>query len=112
MVPNTGVLCNIVAQQLFNGSRADRPVFRAEGHAAGFIDRIAPQHLETAMELAQQVNTNPLSVRATVRTRRLEEDGKEAQSQINALKLFLTEDFQEAAKAFTEKRKPSKFKGR
>ena len=66
------------------------------------------------MELAQQVNTNPpLSVRATVRTRRLEMEriGK-AQSQINALKLFLTEDFQEAAKAFTEKRKPSKFKGR
>ena len=88
-----------------------------EGHAAGFIDRIAPngKHLETAMELAQQVNTNPpLSVRATVRTRRLEMEriGKEAQSQINALKLFLTEDFQEAAKAFTEKRKPSKFKGR
>ena len=41
-----------------------------EGHAAGIIDRVAPKgkHLETAMELAQQVNANPpLSVRATLR---------------------------------------------
>ena len=27
-------------------------------------------------------------------------------------RLYLTEDFHEAAKAFTEKRKPAKFKGR
>ena len=67
------------------------------------------------MELARQININPpLSVRATVRTRRLEMEriGREAQSQLNALKLFLTEDFHEAAKAFTEKRKPNEFKGR
>ena len=42
----------------------------------------------------------------------MEQVGREAQAQINALKLFLTEDFHEAAKAFTEKRKPNKFKGR
>jgi len=88
-----------------------------EGHNAGIIDRVAPKgkHLEAALELAQQINNNPpLSVRATVRTRRLEMEriGREAQSQLNALKLFLTEDFFEAAKAFTEKRKPNEFKGR
>ena len=88
-----------------------------EGHNAGIIDRVAPKgkHLEAALELAQQINNNPpLSVRATVRTRRLEMEriGREAQSQLNALKLFLTEDFHEAAKAFTEKRKPNEFKGR
>ena len=42
----------------------------------------------------------------------MERIGREAQSQLNALKLFLTEDFHEAAKAFTEKRKPNEFKGR
>jgi enoyl-CoA hydratase/carnithine racemase len=88
-----------------------------EGHAAGFIDRIAPkgQYLDVAKELAQQINANPpLSVRATVRTRRLkmEQIGRESGAQLNALKLFLTEDFHEAAKAFTEKRKPNKFKGK
>ncbi len=88
-----------------------------EGHNAGIIDRVAPKgkHLEAALELAQQINNNPpLSVRATVRTRRLEMEriGREAQSQLNALKLFLTEDFHEAAKAFTEKRKTNEFKGR
>ena len=88
-----------------------------EGHNAGINDRVAPKgkHLEAALELAQQINNNPpLSVRATVRTRRLEMEriGREAQSQLNALKLFLTEDFHEAAKAFTEKRKPNEFKGR
>ena len=56
------------------------------------------------MELAQQVNANPPLGRATARTRRLEMEriGKEAQSQINALKLSRRR-FPEAAKAFTEK---------
>ena len=88
-----------------------------EAHAAGIIDHIAPkgQHLEVAMGLAHQIAANPpLSVRATVRTRRLrmEQVGREAQAQLNPLKLFLTEDFHEAASAFAEKRKPNKFKGR
>ena len=88
-----------------------------EAHAAGIIDHIAPkgQHLEVAMDLAHQITANPpLSVRATVRTRRLrmEQVGREAQAQLNPLKLFLTEDFHEAASAFAEKRKPNKFKGR
>ena len=42
----------------------------------------------------------------------MEQVGREAQAQLNGLKLFLTEDFHEAALAFTQKRKPEPYKGR
>ena len=88
-----------------------------EAFDAGLINRLAPegQHLELARELAAQVAKNPpLSVRTTVRTRRwyMERLTREAQFIAAPFRLYLTEDFQEAARAFTEKRPPRGFKGR
>lgn len=88
-----------------------------EAFEAGLINRVAPKgkYLEVARELAREVNKNPpLSVRATVRTRRwyLDKMNREIAFQTAPLKLYLTEDFHEAARAFTEKRKPAPFKGR
>ena len=56
----------------------------------------------------------PLSVRASVRTRRwyMERLSREVMMQTAPLKLYLTEDFAEAARAFAEKRPPRRFKGR
>jgi enoyl-CoA hydratase/carnithine racemase len=81
------------------------------------INRIAPegQHLATARELAQTVAANPpLSVRATVRSRRWYMDvlERDVTMQTAPLKLYLSEDFHEAALAFAEKRMPRPFKGR
>ncbi|MBV8492053.1 MAG: enoyl-CoA hydratase/isomerase family protein, partial [Alphaproteobacteria bacterium] len=70
---------------------------------------------EVAQELAQQVAKNPpLAVRTTVRTRRwyMQRLTREAQFVAEPFRLYLTEDFQEAARAFTEKRPPGRFKGR
>ena len=88
-----------------------------EAKAAGLINRLAPEgkHLDVAKELAAEVCKNPpLSVRATVRTRRwyMEQITREIMMQTAPLKLYLTEDFQEAARAFKEKRPPGPFKGR
>jgi enoyl-CoA hydratase/carnithine racemase len=85
--------------------------------AAGIINRVAPVGETRAMAhaLAQEIADNPpLSVRATVRARRwyMEIAEKEAYLQTVPLKLHLTEDFAESARAFTEKRKPAPFKGR
>lgn len=85
--------------------------------AAGLLNRVAPKGklLEVANELAQEVCKNPpLSVRATVRTRRwyMDQLSREIMMQSAPLKLYLSEDFQEAARAFAEKRKPGPFKGR
>ena len=56
----------------------------------------------------------PLSVRSTVRLRRwyMDRMSREVMHMAAPERLYLTEDFQEAARAFTEKRKPAKFKGR
>ena len=85
--------------------------------AAGVINRVAPQgeHLASARALAAEIAVNPpLSVRATVRTRRwyMELAEKEAYLQTDPLKLHLTEDFAESARAFAEKRKPAPFRAR
>jgi enoyl-CoA hydratase/carnithine racemase len=81
------------------------------------INRVAPAgaHLDVARELARAVAKNPpLSVRATVRSRRwyMDQLGREIVMQMAPLKLYLTEDFQEAARALVEKREPGPFKGR
>jgi enoyl-CoA hydratase/carnithine racemase len=88
-----------------------------EAFAAGLINRVAPAgtHLDAAGELARAVCQNPpLSVRATVRSRRwyMDQLAREIMMQSAPLKLYLSEDFQEAARAFAEKRKPGPFKGR
>jgi enoyl-CoA hydratase/carnithine racemase len=88
-----------------------------EALAANLINRVAPKDrfMESARELAAAVAANPpLSVRATVRTRRwyLDRYAKEAAFQQAPMRLYLTEDFNEAALAFKEKRKPRGFKGR
>jgi enoyl-CoA hydratase/carnithine racemase len=88
-----------------------------EALAAGLINRVAPAgtHLDAARELARAICQNPpLSVRATVRSRRwyMDQLAREIMMQSAPLKLYLTEDFQEAARAFAEKRKPGPFKGR
>ena len=87
-----------------------------EAQGAGVVDRVAPpgQHLEHAYAMARSIAANPpLSVRATIRTRRwyMEQAEREAYLQTNPLKLHLTEDFKESARAFAEKRKPGPFKG-
>jgi enoyl-CoA hydratase/carnithine racemase len=88
-----------------------------EALAAGVINRVAAagQHLAAARELAAQIVQNPpLSVRAAVRTRRwyMEVITREVAMQTAPLKLYLSEDFHEAARAFAEKRRPGPFKGR
>jgi enoyl-CoA hydratase/carnithine racemase len=88
-----------------------------EALAAGVINRVAPagQHISVARELAYEILKNPpLSVRATVRTRRwhIEVLGREIAMQMQPWRLYLSEDFTEAARAFAEKRPPGPFKGR
>ena len=88
-----------------------------EALAANLINRIAPVDTarEVATTLARAVAANPpLSIRATVRARRwyLDRYAKEAAFQQAPMRLYLTEDFHEAALAFKEKRKPGPFKGR
>ena len=87
-----------------------------EALAANVINRVAAKDtvLEVARTLAAAVAANPpLSVRATVRARRwfLDRYAKEAAFQQAPMRLYLTEDFHEAALAFKEKRKPRGFKG-
>jgi enoyl-CoA hydratase/carnithine racemase len=88
-----------------------------EAFEYGLVDRVAPkgEHVKVARELAAQIAANPpLSVRATVRTRRwyMDQAEREAYLQTVPLKLHQTEDFKESARAFAEKRKAGPFKGR
>ena len=88
-----------------------------EAFKANLINRVAPKgtYLDVARELAAEVVKNPpLSVRSTVRLRRwyMDRMSREVMHMAAPERLYLTEDFQEAARAFTEKRKPGKFKGR
>ena len=88
-----------------------------EALEARLINRVAPEgaYLDMARALADEVNESPpLSVRATVRTRRwyMERLTREINMQTQPLKLYLSEDFNEAARAFVEKRKPGPFRAR
>jgi hypothetical protein len=79
------------------------------------ICELATRYGAEAYELAREVDRNPpLSVRASVRTRRwyLKRLTEEADMQQSPLRLYLTEDFQEAARARSERREPRPFQGR
>jgi enoyl-CoA hydratase/carnithine racemase len=81
------------------------------------INRIAAKGelMSNARNLAEIVNANPpLSVRATVRARRwfLDRYAKEAAFLQAPMRLYLTDDFHEAALAFKEKRPPRPFNAR
>ncbi len=88
-----------------------------EAFQANLINRVASKgkYLEVARGLAEEVLKNPpLSVRSTVRMRRhyMDKLSREVMFLGAPEKLYLSEDFQEAARAFAEKRKPARFKGR
>lgn len=88
-----------------------------EAFESKVVNRLAPvgEGLAAALELAEQILLNPpLSVRAAVRTRRwyMEQAEREAYLQTVPLKLHMSEDFAESARAFAEKREPAPFKGR
>lgn len=77
----------------------------------GMVNRVVPadQHLPEAERLAELISANPpLSVRCNVRMSRwyVRRMSEEAEMYRHALKLHLTEDFRESARAFVEKRKP------
>ena len=88
-----------------------------EALEAGLINRVAPkgQYLQVARELAEQINQNPpLSVRSSVRVRRwhTRRMAEEIDMYTSNEKLYLSEDFQESARAFAEKREPGPYQGR
>ena len=88
-----------------------------EALAANVVNRVAPkgEYLDAAYELARQIAANPpLSVRSTVRSRRwyMTQVLREAELHLDPWRLHLTEDFQESARAFVEKRPAGPFKGR
>jgi enoyl-CoA hydratase/carnithine racemase len=93
-------------------------IFTAEeALTANIISRVTPkgEFMAAAHELAKAIAKNPpLSVQSVVRTRRwyMAERDRQTEMQQAGLKLHLTEDFQEAARAFVEKREAGPFKGR
>ncbi|GAA5231847.1 crotonase/enoyl-CoA hydratase family protein [Verticiella sediminum] len=87
-----------------------------EALAAGVIDRVVAQGsaYQEAHRIARQIADHPpLGIRASVRSRRMALDAAErrAAAQTDALKLHLTEDFSESARAFVEKRQHVPYKG-
>ena len=82
----------------------------------GMVNRVVPEAelLSTAESLAAEILENPpLSVRANVRVMRwfVNEMQRQSRYYTQGLGLHLSEDFQESARAFIEKRKP-RFHGR
>ena len=93
-----------------------RPFSAEEAHALGIVNRVVPleQLMAEAESLANEIMANPpLAVRGNVRVSRLymHRMTEDAGIYSAALKLHLTEDFQESARAFLEKRQPI-FKGK
>lgn len=93
-----------------------RHVTGNELYRLGFANRLAQEgkHLEVAEELAQLVlSAPPLAVRDGVRVTRKQwvNLATDLDAQIQLSRLHLTEDYKEAVRAFSEKRKPQ-FKAR
>jgi enoyl-CoA hydratase/carnithine racemase len=87
----------------------------SEAAAAGLINRAVPpgEHVSAAVALADRVAENPpLGTRVLVRSMRFALDSleREMTALVDPYRLYLTKDFEEAAKAFVEKRKPE-FRG-
>lgn len=88
-----------------------------EAKAAGLVTATASKSAvrEAALTLAQSLAANPpLSVRETVRVRRwhMHKMTREIACHTENTRLHLTEDFEEAVRAFAEKRAPGPFKAR
>ncbi|MFQ5878864.1 MAG: enoyl-CoA hydratase/isomerase family protein [Dehalococcoidia bacterium] len=87
------------------------PMPASEFYRLGLINRLVPegQHLQAAEELAQKIlQAPPLAVRSGVRVSRWPwvRLVAEADMYIQPLRLHTTDDFQESARAFVEKREP------
>ncbi|MEZ3158906.1 enoyl-CoA hydratase/isomerase family protein [Microbacterium sp. BWT-B31] len=82
-----------------------------EAYERGVANRLTPkgEHLAVAEELARLMMENPpLATREFVQIRRLKMEELEYWSRLARRRdLHLTEDFQESARAFAEKRKPN-----
>ncbi|MBI4232995.1 MAG: enoyl-CoA hydratase/isomerase family protein [Chloroflexi bacterium] len=82
-----------------------------EGYRLGLVNRVTSvgQHVAGAERLAERILENPpLAVRSTVRVARhtVLPFLQQANLYTGALNLHLSEDFEESARAFVEKRKP------
>ncbi len=82
-----------------------------EAYQHNMVNRLVPkgQHIAAAEELARTMMDNPpLATREFVQIRRLKMEELEYWSRFARRRdLHLTEDFQESARAFAEKRKPN-----
>ncbi|MDP2953864.1 MAG: enoyl-CoA hydratase/isomerase family protein [Chloroflexota bacterium] len=83
----------------------------SESLSRGMINRVVPkeQLMAEAEQMAQDIlRLPPLAVRCNVRVCRwyMRERVHQAEMYQNALKLYLTEDFEESTRAFVEKRQP------